>query len=171
MRSKSKGEAGLGWPASREEALPSLATHSPPNPCPTSSGFGCVHGTSTTSDGLDTCGSDVAGFGCSARQASVAGTGGATCQDDVPDLIGTVSWMDHTGMRVELNFLPAWDAGPRRRWARQMLVDALRGSDSDDGGCSGVREPASSPPALGPGGTAMVVPYGEADPASALLMV
>ncbi len=171
MRSQKEREPGCLKPGSHEEASQSLGTQPPLTPCPTSSGFGCLHGTSTTPDGLDICGSDAAGSGRGARQVSGSGSGSAARQEDVGDLTRTVSWTDRTGMRVEINVLPAWDAGPRRRWVRQMLVDALRGYDNDDGGCPGVREPASSSPDVGSGGSAIVAPYGEAEPATALLMV
>lgn len=171
MRSKSKREPGLGWLGSLEEAAQSVATHSPPAPCPTSSGLGCLHGTSASSDGLDACGPDVAGFGCGVRQASGAGAGGTAPQDDAASLTRKVSWTDRTGMRVEVKLLAAWDAGPRRRWVRQMLVDALRGYDDDDGGCPGAREPGSSSLDVGSGGSAIVAPYREAETATALLMV
>ncbi len=168
MRSKKERESDHPKPDSYRGAAQSLGTHPPHPPCPTSSGLGCIHGTSTTPDGLDIYGSGVVGLGCSDSQASVAGTGSAPAQDDVAGVIGTVSWMDHTGMRVELNFLPAWDAGPRRHWVRQMLVGVLRGSDSGDGGCSAVREPAVKAPALGSGGAEIVVSHAEVETVSGL---
>lgn len=158
MRSKNEREPGLVWPDSLGEALQSVATQATPAPCPTPSGPGCLYATSTTPVGLDISVPDVAGLGRS-----------AALQDDIPGLIRTVSWTDRTGMEVELRVLIAEDSGPRRRWARQMLIDALRGSDTDDGVAPGVREPLMLS-TLGSGGAAMAVPHGEPEQASAVSM-
>ena len=158
MRSKNEREPGLVWPGSLGEALQSLATQTPPAPCPTPSGPGYLYATSTTPVGLDISVPDVAGLDRGALQ------------EDIPGLIRTVSWTDRTGMEVELRVLIAEDTGPRRRWARQMLIDVVRGADTDEGVAFGVREPAANVPAVGSGGAAMAVPHGEPELASAVSM-
>lgn len=158
MRSKNEREPGLVWPDSLGEALQSLATQATPAPCPTPSGPGCLYATSTTPVGLDISVPDVAGLGRSALQ------------NDIPGLVRTVSWTDRTGMEVELRVLIAEDSGPRRRWARQMLIDVLRAADTDNEVAPGVRESVVMLPTLGSGGAAMAVPHGEPELASAVSM-
>ena len=184
MTAKQKQRPGPDGPGPLSEPLQSLVTQASPRPDQTESGNRRVNVTPLNLNALD---SRTFGGVLKCPEQRVYGTQpshGATTvvmadpetSDANAGLIGTLSWVGDSDMRIEVDLVRAEYPGPRRELVRLMLVEALSASapldvaDFDVGAAAGtgVRVPVVRPQAPLAGAAALPLPCPEAKEVSAL---
>ena len=184
VTAKQKQRPGPDGPGPLSEPLQSLGTQASPRPDQTESGNRRVNVTPLNLNALD---SRTFGGVLKCPEQRVYGTQpshGATTvvmadpetSDANAGLIGTLSWVGDSDMRIEVDLVRAECPGPRRELVRLMLVEALSASapldvaDFDVGAAAGtgVRVPVVRPQAPLAGAAALPLPCPEAKEVSAL---
>ena len=186
VTAKQKQRPGPDGPGPLSEPLQSLVTQASPRPDQTESGNRRVNVTPLNLKALD---SRTFGGVLKCPEQRVYGTQpshGATTvvmadpetSDANAGLIGTLSWVGDSDMRIEVDLVRAEYPGPRRELVRLMLVEALSASapldvaDFDVGAATGtgtgVRVPVVRPQAPLAGAAALPLLGPEAKEVSAL---
>ena len=184
VTAKQKQRPGPDGPGPLSEPLQSIGTQASPHPDQTESGIRRLNLTP-----LDLKGLDFRTFGgvlkCPEQrvygtQPSHGATTAVMADPETSDanagLIGTLSWVGDSDMRIEVDLVRAEYSGPRRELVRLMLVEALSASapldvaDFDVGAAAGtgVRVPVVRPQAPLAGAAALPLPCPEAKDVSAL---